>query len=68
MKIKFSVINSLHDKMFDVEIDSIYVSVIVANWFDSYDMIYCNGEYINGPAYKAMKYEDFKKIADDIYI
>lgn len=68
MKIKFAVIISMHDKMFDVEIDSIYVSVIAANLIDSYDVLYHKGEYVNGPTYKAMKYEDFKKIADDIYI
>lgn len=68
MKIKFAVLNSMYDRMFDVEVDGVYVNAIAPKLIDSYDVIYRDGEYVNGPTYKAMMYSDFKKIAEDIYI
>ena len=68
MKIKVAILNSIHEKMFDVEFDCIYVNALVPFLIDDYNMIWENGKFTKGNMFKSMKYEHFKKISDEMFI
>ena len=68
MKIKVAILNSMYEKMFDVEFDSIYVNALVPFLIDGYNMILENGKFTKGNMFKSMKYEHFKKISDEMFI
>jgi hypothetical protein len=69
MMIDIAIKNSMNDTMFTVKVDDKYTSAFIAKVFYTSDFVFNDSnEHTETPKYLAMKYEDFKYFADELYI
>ena len=65
---KVTVVNSMRDKMFDVDIPSSVINAFAPLVFITHDIVWRAGQAMEGPSYHAIDYKHFTQLADQMYI
>lgn len=65
---KLAVVNSMRDKMFDVDIPPAVVNAFAPLVFITHDIVWRAGQATEGNPYHAIDYKDFAKLAEQMYI